>query len=300
MNTDQMRNFAIAYRTHNFAAAARTIPMSAQGFTKSIRTLESELGVPLFIRDEETGAHIPTKYGDEFMLFVNIEQSHLQNLRKSFKSIAAEEGRRVILGASLGIMGLLGDDFVRSFMSENSGMGIDYMEMSDAQCEDMLASENFGLAFTLAPYSRAFETVELYSTRVCLWVNESNPLGEKNILSVSDLDGQMIALPGREFKCYESILTRCHQAGVRPHVALESSEMFWLYNFAYEGRGLAFSAEHLGDLPFFANGPVRCIPLEDVTWRFGISSLPRHRFTEAERKFRKFCIAYFRRRFGSD
>lgn len=60
MNTEQFRNFVVAYRTHNFSAAARAIPMSAQGFTKSIRTLENELGVPLFVRDEATGSHVPT------------------------------------------------------------------------------------------------------------------------------------------------------------------------------------------------------------------------------------------------
>jgi DNA-binding transcriptional LysR family regulator len=39
MNREQLRYFSVAYRTHNFAAAARAIPMSAQGFVKSIRAL---------------------------------------------------------------------------------------------------------------------------------------------------------------------------------------------------------------------------------------------------------------------
>ncbi len=45
MNSEQLRNFALAYHTHNFAAAARTSPMSTPRFTKSIRPLETEHGL---------------------------------------------------------------------------------------------------------------------------------------------------------------------------------------------------------------------------------------------------------------
>lgn len=299
MNTEQTRNFAVAYRTHNFAAAARAIPMSAQGFTKSIRTLEAELGVPLFVRDEESGAHLPTPYADELMAYVNDQEMRLRTMQRSFRRIEAEERREVMLGASLGIIGFLGDDFVRCFHEEHPDMRLTYEETNDALCDERLADETVGLAFTLAPYDTAFETIELYTTPVCLWVNANDPLSGRDRLEIADLDGRPLAMPGPEFKCHENILRRCRAIDVAPSTILTSSEMFWLYNFAYEGRGLAFSAGHLGTLPFFSDGSVRCIPLDGVTWRFGLSSLPRHRFTEAERSFRAFCTPYFRKRFGS-
>lgn len=293
MNTEQFRNFAVAYRTHNFSAAARAIPMSAQGFTKSIRTLENELGVPLFVRDEATGSHVPTAYADEFIAYVNAVESQYQSVKKAFRRIQAEENGSVLLGSSLGIIGFLGRSFFEGFESDNPGITLHYTEMNDIQCDEHLLEEDFGLAFSLAPYHCDFETVELYSTPVCLWVNEEDELGKKEVISLSDLDGRSLAMPGVGFKCYSNILDRCRVQGVTPKTVLQSSEMFWLYNFAYEGRGLAFSAEHLGQLPFFSERGVRCIPLEGVTWRFGISTLPKHRFTEPERLFRKYCIEYF-------
>lgn len=75
--------------------------------------------------------------------------------------------------------------------------------------------------------------------------------------------------------------------------------MFWLYDFALENNGLAFSAGHLGKLPFFdGKGPVKCIPLSGITWRFGISILPKHKFTEAEKRFYMFCLDYFKGSFS--
>lgn len=298
MNTEQLRNFAVAYRTHNFAAAARSIPMSAQGFVKQIRSLEAELGVELFERDPQTGENVPTPYADEFIGFVNTQESQLREVKKTFRRIDAVLNNRVLLGASLGIMGLLGSDFIAQFERQNPGIHLSYTEMNDMQCDEQLAEEAFGIGFTLAPYDSAFETVEVYSTPVCLWVNVDDELSGREVIAPADLDGKTIAMPGRGFKCYNQIMRACEDAGAKPRVVLKSSEMFWLYNFVYEGHGLAFSAEHLGDLSFFASEKVKCIPLEGATWRFGLSSLPKHRFSDAEKCFRKFCLDYFAKRFG--
>ncbi len=105
MNSEQLRNFALAYRTHNFAAAARAIPMTAQGLTKSIRTLEIELGVTLFKHDKESGSQVPTPYADELIAYSTDIDERLRQLRKAIRRIEAEESGRVLLGSTLGIMG---------------------------------------------------------------------------------------------------------------------------------------------------------------------------------------------------
>ncbi len=297
MNSEQLRNFALAYHTHNFAAAARTIPMSPQGFTKSIRTLETELGVTLFTHDKESGSQMPTAYAEELIGYSNDLEERFRLLRKAFRRIDAEQSQRVLLGTSLGIMGLLGGSFVTDFEAAHPGITLSYTEMSDLQCDEQLADETFSLAFTLTPYDPAFETVELYTTPVCLWVHHDDPLATRDVIELADLHDRPLAMPGPGFKCYNNILSRCRMEGIRPLVTLASSEMFWLYQFAHEKRGLAFSVGHLGELPFFVDGSVKCITLGNLTWSFGISSLPKHRFTESERLFHKFCLEYCAKRF---
>ena len=46
MNINQLRNFSLMYGETSFVAAARKAGVTSQGFTKSIRELEAELGVP--------------------------------------------------------------------------------------------------------------------------------------------------------------------------------------------------------------------------------------------------------------
>lgn len=296
MNREQLQYFAIACHTRNFAAAARLVPMSAQGFTKSIKSLEAELGVPLFTRGEN-GMHLPTAYADELLQFVEDAEVRLRQTQRAFRQIEAEQSQRILLGSSLGIMGFLGSAFLQAFKREHPEASISYAEMSDRRCDAGLLDEEYGIAFTLAPYHGGFETVELYSTPICLWVNADDPLSRKSRVEPEDLDGRALALPGQDYKCHDAILDSCSKRGAQPSSVLESSEMFWLYSFAYDGCGVAFSAGHLGELPFFNNDAVKCVPFSDTTWRFGISVLPKHRLTAAEQLFRRFCIAYFRDRF---
>lgn len=298
MNTEQLRHFALAYQMRNFAAAARTVPMSAQGFTKSLKNLEAELGVPLFVRDEKTGTHHPTPYADEFNTYVHLADAQFHELKRAFRRIEDAENERVVIGASLGIMGLLGQDFRDALARFNPNIKLACSEMSDYRCDESLANRDVGLAFTLTPYNSDFHTTTLYTSTVRLWVNTDDPLACRETITVSDLEGRKIALPGPEYKCNSTILGKCRELKVHLADIHESSEMFWLFNFAYEGCGVAFSVDHLGALPCFTGERVRCIPLEGITWRFGVSSSPKRPLAPSEAALRDFCIRYCAKRFG--
>ena len=68
MNTNQIDYFLKAYRERSYTAAAKLVPMSAQGLTKAIHSLEGELGIPLFENDAN-GRIKPTPYAEEFKVF---------------------------------------------------------------------------------------------------------------------------------------------------------------------------------------------------------------------------------------
>ena len=53
-----MDYFLKAYQERNYTAAAKLVPMSAQGLTKAIHSLEGELGVPLFTAGDGVSSRI--------------------------------------------------------------------------------------------------------------------------------------------------------------------------------------------------------------------------------------------------
>lgn len=295
MRKEQLDYFVVAYETPSFAAAAEKIPMSSQGFTKAIQSLERELAVPLFVFEKD-GSRRPTAYADELVCFVRKWQDDYLLLRENFNHIKKAQVGRIHLGTSLGIIGFLGPDFLRGFEAEHAGIKVTYAEETDAICEESLRSAVFDLALTIYPYDCEFTTTELYRSEVRYWVNRNNPLSKKRALTIEDLSGQSVAIPGEEFKCYLLLLDACKKAGIEPPEVTQSRELFWIYEFALDDNGLGFCPQHLADLAIFSrDSRVIDIPLDGISWSFGISHLPLHTITDPERLFIDYCVSYTER-----
>lgn len=295
MYTEQLEYFKLAYGTRSFSAAAKQVPMSSQGLTKSIRALESELGVELFAADK-AGALRPTAYADALIEFTRTYDSGFKALSEAFEHIRAAEKHTVRLGASLGIIGLLGHNFLDGFRRKHSDVIIEISEENDAACDEHLKLGATDLALTLAPFDRDFDTEPLYSAPICFWVPVKSALGKREKLTIADLDGKAIALPGKDFKCYHSITAACAAAGVEPKEIVPSSEIFWLYEYAIDERGLGFSVGPHADLPMFQiSDKVRCVPLEGFSWTFGLSRVSERALETHEQNLHDYLVTRIRK-----
>ncbi|MDR2197428.1 MAG: LysR family transcriptional regulator [Coriobacteriales bacterium] len=295
MNKDQLDYFAWAYRMNSFSAAAARAHISAQGLAKAIHSLENELNVKLFTVDS-SGKRIPTAYAEELMGFTLSFNHHHRELLNRFKYLRAQERHTVRLGASLGILGLLGPDFLEDFKRDNPEITVTYNELPDDLCEEALLDGSYDLALTLAPYNKDFATHDLQCMETFFWVPADDPLSERESLVRLDLEGKVIAIPGKDFKCYRTIIRTAEDEGIVPERVVFSSEIFWIYEFVAQKNGIGFSIGPLVELPLFKSyRDVRAVLFKDAVWRFGISHIPAHRLTDAEQTFYDYCVRRARR-----
>lgn len=290
MRLEQLEYFALTYQTKSYAAAAKQIPMTPQGLSKSMHSLEIELGVPLFVVSEN-GELEPTPYADDVLAFAQRYDTSYTSLKESIKRRLDAERGQVEVGICLGILGYLGPDFIEGFSAAYPNITLRYYEVSDVVCDERLRRGDYNLALTIAPYETDFLTKELYSTPVFYWLNANDPLSRKDSLVTEDFEGRDVAMPGSDFKCFSSFAARCEEAGVSSHVTYTSAEIFRLYEFARQGLGLSFSAEHLTEMQIFRDNPeVVALPLEGAYWSFGISRLPFRPLSWAEQAFYDYCL----------
>ncbi len=283
ISTGQLDYFTTVYRKRSFSAAARTIPMSPQGFTKAIHVLERELGVTLFKLDE-SGMLSPTPYADVLYEHVLSWYQNLKVMQEDFRRISADDRQHIHLGAAIGIPGFFGIDFVENFMKKHKDILVRCVETPDSRCEEELLNGEYDLALTVAPYNDAFETVEIYSTELSVWINKKNKLSEKEFLVLEDLEDQNFACMDRSFKVYDQVLTGCEKTGIHLKSMATCAEMIWLYNYAQRNKGIGCSAPHLTScLP--DDDSVMNVPIKGVYWKFGVSRLKDHNWSPAERTF---------------
>lgn len=293
MHKEQLYYFTLAYQTRNYSAAAKRVPMSPQGFAKSIHSLEKELGVELFT--DENGALNPTPYANELLKYANIWSVNYELMKESFRRIEAQERHEIRLGTSLGIIGYLGTKFLSGFHKQHPEITVSYNETNDAYCEEGLRQGLYDLAFTLSPYEPDFFTTKLYSTQTYFWVNSSQKVSGKEALSIEDFHEAAIGMPGKDFKIYHKVLSACEAAEIEPSQVYTSSEIFWLYEMATKNQAMTFTLPHLIELSVFSQiEKTKALPLEGMIWSFGISHLTSHSPSPHEQTFIDYCIDYTR------
>ncbi len=297
MNTEQLYYFELAYSEGSFSAAARKVPVSHQGLTKSIRSLERELGVTLFVPDPETGLPTPTPYAQELYEFVTVFHSNLRLLNEAFERLRGEESYTVRLGCSLGILGAYGPALLDEFHASHPNVNVSYWESNDALCEEGLLENRYDLAICVSPITAGCVGQQLYESPVYFWLQKDDPaavraLERDGMLQAEDLDGRDIAIPGTGFKCFDQLKAYAAENGIALGRCFEMSEIFQLYGYVIAGRGLGFANGTLVDLPVFkTNESVIALPVEDLNWGFTIERLAAHALGEAERQLWDWCAA---------
>ncbi len=298
VNSEQLYYFELAYMEKSFSAAARRVPVSHQGLTKSIRALERELGVTLFTSDETTGMPIPTPYAHELFEFTSVFNSNVRLLQEAFERLREQETYTVRLGCSLGVLGAYGPALIDDFVAAHPNVRVPYWESNDTLCEKGLLENQYDIALCVSPMTEGCEGKALYESPFYFWGRRDNPAimrmrsDGRNALRIEDIANCNIAIPGTGFKCCEHLKRAAESRGVELGRIFEMSEIFQLYGYAMAGRGLGFSNGTLVNLPVFkCDDDVVALPVEVLTWGFCIERLATHALGEAERQLWDWCVA---------
>lgn len=295
MNTEHLHFFELAYQERSFSAAARRVPCSPQGLAKAVHALEKELGVPLFTIDEATGLPVPTEYAHELFEFAAVYDSNMRLLRDSFARIRGQEEHVIRLSCSLGVIGVMGPEFLTGFAQAYPHIHVSHWEGNDAVCDAGVREGNYDLALSTTPIGPEFAATQLYRCPWCFWVNADDPLAAQAQLTVADLAGRDVAIPGSGYKCYDRLLDMAREASIELGSVFEMSELFQVYEFVATGRGLGFTVLHLTELSVFQDPRVVAVPLAGVSWGFSVERLATHALSEAERTLWDYAVAYARR-----
>ena len=281
------------------------VPVSHQGLTKGIRNLERELGVTLFNYDSDSGRPEPTPFAHELYDFAVAYEANLHLLNESFERLRKESRYTVRLGCSLGVLGAYGPELLESFAQAYPNIDVPYWESNDSLCEQGLVEDKYDIALCVSPITSGCEGIQLYRSPVYFWIRADDPLAETVLardgkLHASDLAGRDIAIPGTGFKCFEQLREFMNAEGCELGHVFDMSEIFQLYGYVLEGRGLGFANGTLVDLPVFkSNTEILALPADGLFWGFGIERLVTHVLGEAETLFWNWCRAAARNLAGN-
>ena len=200
MNRKQLMYFMEAYRTCNIQAAADVLYISHQGLSRVLRTLEEELGQPLFRRSNR-GLE-PTDFATSLI-------PHVRTILDSYDSIEgihtlAAQNRSVVTVYSLDhILRFLGIDFVEAFHESFPHVTLSVVDTTDTAAWEALDRGWCDFALVNGPMDETrFTGEKLFYSRFCVRMRRDHPLASKEIIEPRDMQGQRMIGKGRAYHCF--------------------------------------------------------------------------------------------------
>ncbi|BBA95813.1 putative LysR family transcriptional regulator [Actinacidiphila reveromycinica] len=238
MQFQQLAYFVAVAQARHFTRAAQTLHVSQPSLSQQIRTLEKELGAPLFSRAR--GNIALTDAGEALLPLALRILADADTARHEVLELAQLRSGRVRLGATPSLCTGLLPDVLRAFHDRHPGIRLLLEEGGSHDLVRGLARGALDLALVVLPLpspSPALTTVELFQEDLVV-VSALDAEPPPAPLRVADLRGQPMVMFRHGYDLRDLTLAACRAAGFEPGFTVEGGEMDAVLGFVRAGLGI--------------------------------------------------------------
>jgi DNA-binding transcriptional LysR family regulator len=241
MDVAQFRCFLAVAETLHFGRAARTLDMLPASLGRQIRTLESRLGVALFVRT--TRSVSLTEAGASILPEARDLVAQADALEAKVQSVRAAKAPSLRLGAIDSAAAGLVPQLLSHLRGAHPEIAVQLVEQKTIRLLPRLLSGSIDVAFVRPPDHRdpriQFRTLFFETAVVAL--PEGHPLAGRDAVAVEDLADAPLIVPDRRSRPHSHDLTMnlFMEAGQTARVAQIAEEKHTIVNLVATGTGLA-------------------------------------------------------------
>ncbi len=255
----QLRTFRAVAENLNFTKAAEQLFLTQSAVSHQIKALESEFGVPLFIRGKR-GVTLTDAGKNALQYAIKILDEAEAMREKVAGRERAVAGRVRVAAATQALVYLfapLFEDFMDAF--ESVELVFRTTVSTEQTVEDILNGKaDVGFA-SLAVYSPNLEVEELFSDELVLVVGKKHKLAQTKEISIKNLERERWILFERGSSIRRTTDDFFKRKRIEPETALESNDVYFIKIMIEHGLGVsllpAWSVREemtRGDLAFVA------------------------------------------------
>ena len=229
MDINTITYFMKAYTSKSLSQAARDLYISQQGLSKAIRSLETELGVPLFYRTKN-GIE-PTKFAEA--IYPHLQQicdSHAQ-LLEEIDTLTDRHSGNIRIGIINGILTAIPlGKIVHSFRALYPDINVEASIEYDYVCEDLLTDEKIDIAFLAEPVdNKKINHRIVFEDTLYICVNKHHRLASKDSVTLRDFDGERMLNIDPRLKMFHTFDNLLKENDVTPQYVFAPTEIqdFW-------------------------------------------------------------------------
>lgn len=239
MELTQLRTLRVVAETLNFTRAAERLRINQSAVSHHIKSLETELGEPLFIRAKR-GVKLTEAGKDALEHAVRIlDEAEALRERVSGRD-GVTVGRLRAAAATQAFVHLFAP-FFEAFMREHPAVELTFRTTvsTDQTVTDILnGAADVGFA-SMPVYSPALEAIELFEDELVVVVGRHHPLAGRQTATVDEIASERLVLfePGASLRRASDQFFS--SVGIQPALALESNDTYFIKLMVEHGWGIS-------------------------------------------------------------
>ena len=284
MNTDYIIEFVSLANNLSFSKTAEELFISQSSLSKHIRSMEKELGTPLFIRT--TRSIELTDQGRLFLPYAKQIAELCASYTNELKAFSGEGSNSLTLGVISNPQYYNFASYMIGFMVTEPEINLSLIEADELGLLEMYNKRKFNLftAFPPGPRTGDYEFLPMVETRFVALLNNSHPLANKESISLKDLSGEKMLIPGRNSTLQAIIKDAMLSEGLAFNPTYEGSSIGSI-DLLKTGKGASLhSVEFANNMPDDAN--ICAIPINPpLKFIYGIAHRPIDELSTSEKKY---------------
>lgn len=284
MQLQHLRYFVAVAETRHFTHAAELCRVAQPSLSKQIRSLEHELGAPLFNRVR--GDVTLTQAGEVLLPLARRILADVETATRQVRELTGLRRGRVRLGATPSLCAGLLADAIAGFRLRYPGIEIAVEESGSRDLVDELTRGTLDLALIIAPVPDGdpalTATPLLRESLVAVAPATAPPLTGSSELPITALRDHPMVMFRRGYDLREATIEACRAAGFEPEFAVEGGEMDAVLRFVEAGLGLAV----VPSIVLAGRSGLRGTPVEGLTRTIAVARRTDVEAPHAARAFR--------------
>lgn len=255
-----MQYFLLVSQELSFAKASKKAYISQQALSKSVSSLEKELGVPLFDRLPHGVAL--TSYGQvlskkAYRITASVNQAY-----NDLHNMKANLCNTIQLAITTGVEDCFPINDLLRFQDIHPQYRISTVANNDMKIEEWLFSEKIELGLLGAKGDESkLEFIPIRQSATLLAVHKDNPLSKRDSVQIEELKNERFLFSSGDYYVNNRLLAICNLAGFTPEIMHQTENIIYISQLVANNLGIFLAPDHSAN--YFDYPDVRLVPIEN-------------------------------------
>ena len=237
MKFEYLREFIVAARSQELQQAAAELGISLSSLSKHLKSLELEIGAPLFVRARRT---VLSHYGRILLPYAQELVALQDEYRADFSGGVSSSGELTVALSSIQFRERSGQ-VIEEFMLTNPSVLLHTVEFGNSELCEQLLSGRCDVAFIRSQPTLERDPALVYypfcSDRLVAFLPPEHPLAAAESLGFEQLRREKILLRSENSAIARVVKRECAALGFEPEIGYVSS--FAIYDMVRRGEGIS-------------------------------------------------------------